>query len=155
MRISDWSSDVCSSDLASSAFIAQFRDIDVEVANLIFLELLRLLPIGFGQPTDPVALQATVQRRACQVWDHVLPRDEHVVERQSRLHRTPDVFEVLERGCAQVGYPASVRSDNGSEFYLPRARSVGLHEGRDARLLAAWQAHRQRVHRELQRQGMP
>src|SRR3546814_1735448 len=95
MRISDWSSDVCSSDLtdpvwhrldkhaqegcrgklgrpaidagehqlrgavhfdieeASSAFIAQFRDIDVEVANLIFLELLRLLPIGFGQPTDP------------------------------------------------------------------------------------------------------
>src|SRR3546814_4272509 len=83
MRISDWSSDVCSSDLtdpvwhrldkhaqegcrgklgrpaidagehqlrgavhfdieeASSAFIAQFRDIDVEVANLIFLELLR------------------------------------------------------------------------------------------------------------------
>src|SRR3546814_8856048 len=88
MRISDWSSDVCSSDLASSAFIAQFRDIDVEVANLIFLELLRLLPIGFGQPTDPVALQATVQRRACQVWDHVLQRDEHVVERQSRLHRT-------------------------------------------------------------------
>src|SRR3546814_6302972 len=81
LRISDWSSDVCSSDLrldkhaqegcrgklgrqaidagdhqlrgvvhfdieeASSAFIAQFRDIDVEVANLIFLELLRLLPI--------------------------------------------------------------------------------------------------------------
>src|SRR3546814_7579182 len=98
-------------------------DIDVEVANLIFLELLRLLPIGFGQPTDPVALQATVQRRACQVWDHVLQRDEHVVERQSRLHRTPDVFEVLERGCAQVGYPASLRADNGSEFYLPRARS--------------------------------
>src|SRR3546814_18163003 len=54
--------------------------------------------------------------------------------------RTPDVFEVLERGCAQVGYPASIRADNGSEFYLPRARSVGLHEGRDARLLAAWQA---------------
>src|SRR3546814_5623990 len=103
-------------------------DIDVDVANLLFLVLLLLLPIGFGQPTDPVALQATVQRRACQVWDHVLQRDEHVVERQSRLHRTPDVFEVLERGCAQVGYPASIRADNGSEFYLPRARSVGLHE---------------------------
>src|SRR3546814_2953865 len=86
--------------------------------------------MSVGQPTDPVALQATVQRRACQVWDHVLQRDEHVVERQSRLHRTPDVFEVLERGCAQVGYPASIRADNGSEFYLPRARSVGLHEGR-------------------------
>src|SRR3546814_16024344 len=131
MRISDWSSDVCSSDLASSAFIAQFRDIDVEVANLIFLELLRLLPIGFGQPTDPVALQATVQRRACQVWAHVLQRDEHVVERQSRLHRPPDVFEVLERGGAQVGYTPSIRAAHCSEFYINPASSVGLHEGGD------------------------
>jgi len=30
--------------------------------------------------------------------------------------RAPDVVEVLEGGCAQVGYPASIRADNGSEF---------------------------------------
>lgn len=30
--------------------------------------------------------------------------------------RAPDVAEVLKRVCAQVGYPASIRADNGSEF---------------------------------------
>lgn len=30
--------------------------------------------------------------------------------------RAPDVVEVLERVCAQVGYPTSIRADNGSEF---------------------------------------
>lgn len=34
---------------------------------------------------------------------------------QSRF-RAPDVVEVLERVYAQVGYPASMRADNGSEF---------------------------------------
>jgi len=30
--------------------------------------------------------------------------------------RAPDVVEVLERVCAQMGRPASIRTDNGSEF---------------------------------------
>lgn len=30
--------------------------------------------------------------------------------------RAPDVIEVLERVCAKVGYPASIRVDQGSEF---------------------------------------
>jgi len=30
--------------------------------------------------------------------------------------RAPEVVEVLERVCAQVGYPAWIRADNGSEF---------------------------------------
>jgi len=30
--------------------------------------------------------------------------------------RAPDVVEVLERVCAEVGYPASIRVDQGSEF---------------------------------------
>lgn len=30
--------------------------------------------------------------------------------------RAPDVVEELERVCAQVGYPTSIRADNGSEF---------------------------------------
>src|SRR3546814_18876356 len=58
-----------------------------------------------------------------------------MIRRPPRSTRTDTLFP----------YTTLFRSaDNGSEFYLPRARSVGLHEGRDARLLAAWQAHRQR-----------
>jgi putative transposase len=30
--------------------------------------------------------------------------------------RAPDVIEVLERVCSEVGYPASIRVDQGSEF---------------------------------------
>ena len=30
--------------------------------------------------------------------------------------RAPDVIEVLERLCSEVGYPASIRVDQGSEF---------------------------------------
>src|SRR3546814_8274557 len=46
---------------ASSAFIAQFRDIDVEVANLIFLELLRLLPICFRSEEQTSDLQSLLR----------------------------------------------------------------------------------------------
>jgi transposase InsO family protein len=31
--------------------------------------------------------------------------------------RAPDVIEVLERVCSEVGYPASIRIDQGSEFF--------------------------------------
>ncbi|CCW19812.1 Mobile element protein [Sphingobium indicum BiD32] len=30
--------------------------------------------------------------------------------------RAPDAIELLERVCAQVGHPASIRADHGSEF---------------------------------------
>ena len=30
--------------------------------------------------------------------------------------RAPDVIEVLDRVCGEVGYPASIRVDQGSEF---------------------------------------
>lgn len=30
--------------------------------------------------------------------------------------RAPDVVKVLERVCGEVGYPASIRVDQGSEF---------------------------------------
>jgi transposase InsO family protein len=30
--------------------------------------------------------------------------------------RAPDVIDVLERVCSEVGYPASIRVDQGSEF---------------------------------------
>jgi hypothetical protein len=66
--------------------------------------------------------------------------------------RAPDVIEVLERVCSEVGYPASIRVDQGSEFISRRSRSVGLHAQRHARLQPAGQADRQCVHRKLQRQ---
>jgi putative transposase len=37
--------------------------------------------------------------------------------------RAPDVVEVLERVCSEVGYPASTRVDQGSEFI---SRDLGL-----------------------------
>jgi len=30
--------------------------------------------------------------------------------------RAPDVIEVLDRVCGEIGYPASIRVDQGSEF---------------------------------------
>lgn len=41
--------------------MAQFGNVDVEVADLVGFELLRLLAVGLGQLTDPMALQAAVQ----------------------------------------------------------------------------------------------
>ena len=47
--------------------------------------------------------------------------------------RAPDVVEVLERVCNEVGYPASIRIDQDSEFisreldlwaYIPTSRST-------------------------------
>lgn len=51
----------CNEQEAFPAFVAQFGNVDVEIADLVILELLRLLPVGFGQAADPVALQAAVQ----------------------------------------------------------------------------------------------
>ena len=39
--------------------------------------------------------------------------------------RAPDVIEVLDRVCGEVGYPASIRVDQGSEFV---SRNVDLWE---------------------------
>src|SRR3546814_4159418 len=120
MRISDWSSDVCSSDLLGrpsidagehqlrgavhrdieesfAAFVAQFGDIDVEIADLVLLELLRLLAIRLRQSADPVPLQAAVKRRARQVRDHVLQRDEDVIERQPRSEEHTSELQSLMR----------------------------------------------------------
>ena len=43
--------------------------------------------------------------------------------------RAPDVIEVLERVCAEVGYPSHDPGRSGQRVHLPRARSVGLPEG--------------------------
>lgn len=37
---------------ALAAFVTQFGDVDVEVADLVILELLRLLAVRLGQPAD-------------------------------------------------------------------------------------------------------
>ncbi len=61
--------------------------IDVEVAERVGLEArpLGLVAIDLRQSADPVALQATMQRRARQVRDRRLKRVEAVVQRQKRV----------------------------------------------------------------------
>ncbi len=66
--------------------------------------------------------------------------------------RAPDVIDVLERVCSEIGYPASIRVDQGSEFISRELDLWAYMKGGDARLLAAGQANRQCVHRVIQRQ---
>lgn len=73
-------------EVGLAILVAKFGDIDVEVADLVVLELLRLLTIGFGQLADSMPLKATMQRRAAQMRDHVLERDVYIVEWQPGLH---------------------------------------------------------------------
>jgi len=47
------------------------------------------------------------------------------------------VVQTLERICREVGYPASIRVDNGSEFISRDLDLWAYQKGRRARLLAA------------------
>lgn len=58
----------------------------MEVADLVILELLRLLSVSLGQATDAMPLQAAMQGRAVQVRDRVLECDVDIVEWQPRSH---------------------------------------------------------------------
>lgn len=69
-------------------FVAQFGNVDVKVANLVILELLRLLPVGLGQAADAMALQTAMEGQARQVRGRVFERDVNVihVRRQNIWH---------------------------------------------------------------------
>lgn len=69
-----------------AALVAQFSDVEVEVAYLVGFEPLGFFAIGLRQARDAVPLKAAVQRRARQVWDNVLLGDEDIVQRQAGLH---------------------------------------------------------------------
>jgi len=76
--------------------MTQLGDVDMEVADLVGLEPLRLLAVGFRQTRDSVTLQAAMQRRAREVRDDVLQRDEDVVQRQAGLNAQRDDGGLLE-----------------------------------------------------------
>ena len=61
-------------------------DIDMKIADRIGLELLldRLDAFDIGQAADTMALQAAMQRRACQLRDRQVQGVEAIVERQQR-----------------------------------------------------------------------
>ncbi|TPG51952.1 transposase [Sphingomonas glacialis] len=63
----------------------------------------------------------------------------------------PDVIEVLDRVCGEVGHPASIRVDQGGEFVAPGPRPVCVCERGRAGLLAARHADGQCLHRKIQR----
>jgi putative transposase len=65
--------------------------------------------------------------------------------------RGSDVVAILEGVCKVVGFPATIRVDQGTEFCLARFGSVGLSTRRHAGLLQAGKTHRQRLHRSIQR----
>ena len=62
--------------------------------------------------------------------------------------RGADVVEVLERVGRELGFPATIRVDQGSEF-VSRDLDLWAYSGRRARLLPARQADGQRIHRVL------
>ena len=56
-------------------------------------------------------------------------------------YRAEDVVQTLDRVCATIGYPKTIRVGPGHRIRLPRSRYLGLCAGRHARLLAARQTH--------------
>ena len=50
-------------------------------------------------------------------------------------YKGEDVVQTLERICRRVGYPATIRVDNGSEFISRDLDLWAHHKGRRARLL--------------------
>src|ERR1700735_1700774 len=62
-------------------------------------------------------------------------------------YRAEDVVATLERVCDAMGYPRTIRVDQGSEFVSRDLDLWAYTRGRDPGLLTAWQANRQRVHR--------
>lgn len=53
-------------------------------------------------------------------------------------YRGEDVVQTLERACRQVGYPKTIRVDQGHRVRIPRSRSLGLCERRHTGLLTPW-----------------
>ncbi|MER9502473.1 IS3 family transposase [Mesorhizobium sp. M0587] len=66
-------------------------------------------------------------------------------------YRAEDVVRMLEQVCPKIGYPKTIRVDQGSEFVSRDLDLWALHQGRHARLLATGKANGQRLHRSLQR----
>ena len=98
--------------------MTQLGDVDMEVADLVGLEPLRLLAVGFRQTRDSVTLQAAMQRRAREVRDDVLQRHEDVVQRQAGLTRSATIAASsmaerveLRRSFGPIGSSSTVRRD--------------------------------------------
>ena len=66
-------------------------------------------------------------------------------------YRGEDVVATLDRVCAEVGFPRTIRVDQGSEFISRDLDLWAYQPRRDPRLLPARQADRQRLHRGVQR----
>lgn len=66
-------------------------------------------------------------------------------------YRAEDVVRALERVCPTIGYPKTIRVDEGSEFISRDLDLCALCQRGDARLQPAGNANRQRLHRSLQR----
>lgn len=75
-------------------------------------------------------------------------------------YRGEDVVQTLERVCKNVGYPKTIRVDQGSEFISRDLDLWAYHKGvileldasRPPSALPAWKIDRQQLHRKLQRQ---
>src|SRR3546814_1675334 len=92
MRISDWSSDVCSSDL----FVAGFAELLDDVADLARAEELRFLDVddaaGFCERHHEVGLSREKGRELQNVDDFGDRSEEHTSELQSLMRISYAVF---------------------------------------------------------------
>ena len=67
---------------------AHLGQIDMKVSNRVTFELFPawfLVALHFRQPADSMPIQATMQGRACQVWDGCLQSIETIIQRQQRM----------------------------------------------------------------------
>lgn len=66
-------------------------------------------------------------------------------------YRAEDVVRALEQVCPKIGYPKTIRVDQGHEFVSRDLDLWAYAQRSDARLQQAGRAHRQRLHRSLRR----
>src|SRR3546814_3443237 len=120
MRISDWSSDVCSSDLLihqmvhdNSNAIVRFTGLDESIANRIVKGLAKLLTDMAAEPDHPIRLRVEeglaklaldlpqdpeVQAKVARVRDELLDRsEEHTSELQSLMRISYAVFRLKKK----------------------------------------------------------
>lgn len=127
-----------------------YKEMDLQLGNKVPKRRVKAKLLGDGFRSQPVGYRPQHQGfDSRRYFLALLAGSRHPLQ----LQRRRGGVQTLERVCRQVGYPASIRVENGSKF-ISRDLDLraGLPQGRGARLLAGWQANRQQLHREFQRQ---
>src|SRR3546814_4423419 len=105
MRISDWSSDVCSSDLRSFPSIEDLEPADIEDFGLHSV----LLDFTAGMENPAVAYMGSALRRECDIEGEIHYIND--VPSRSLLSRLTDHYLQIIANSAPIGFEAEFRSE--------------------------------------------